>query len=208
MGLEDAAYWKRHYVTETDPDAIELRLTVAMPLLDAYVEGEADYVRRKRRVLDALQAQVALNTLDVPGRGMAGMCLSVLGTSAEDGDSGQVGRGNRVNGLISLQRPSPTEAAAGKNPLSHPGKVYTVLSHLLAQRVYQEVPGLREVSVWLCSQIGSPLDQPLLAAAQVALAPGVRLADVSQPVQDVIADGLIHIESFIEQLVAGRYSIV
>jgi S-adenosylmethionine synthetase len=78
----------------------DLRLTVAMPLLEAYVESEGDYIRRNRRMLEALQAQVdsncralrcvhvELNTLDVPGRGMAGLYLSVLGTSAEDGDSG------------------------------------------------------------------------------------------------------------------------
>ena len=46
--------------------------------------------------------------------GSEGVYLSLLGTSAEDADSGQVGRGNRVNGLISLNRPLGTEAAAGK----------------------------------------------------------------------------------------------
>jgi len=43
-----------------------------------------------------------------------------------------VGRGNRVNGVVSLNRPMSTEAAAGKNPGSHMGKIYTLLSHQIA----------------------------------------------------------------------------
>lgn len=196
-----------------------LHLTVAMPLLDAYVESEGDYFRRKGRAREALQAHldsvrqeircvhVSLNTLDAPGRGMAGMYLSVLGTSAEDRDSGQVGRGNRVNGLISLHRPSPAEAAAGKNPFSHPGKVYNLLAHVLAQRICEQVPSVREVYVWPCSQIGSPLDQPLVAAAQVGLAPGMRLARVAQPVREVIASGMANIQAFTEDVAEGKYPV-
>ena len=68
----------------------------------------------------------------------------LLGTSAEDADSGQVGRGNRVNGLISARTaPSAAEAAAGKNPVSHVGKIYNILSHRMAQQIYQEVMGIR-----------------------------------------------------------------
>jgi S-adenosylmethionine synthetase len=37
------------------------------------------------------------------------------------------------------------------------------------------VPGVREVYVWLCSQIGEPIDQPLIASAQLILEPGMEL---------------------------------
>lgn len=37
---------------------------------------------------------------------MGGMYLTVLGTLAEDADSGEVGLGNQVNGLIPMNRPS------------------------------------------------------------------------------------------------------
>ncbi|HLB01577.1 MAG TPA: methionine adenosyltransferase, partial [Nitrospiria bacterium] len=107
-----------------------LALTVSMPILDQYIESEADYFRRKKAVQEAItdhlknrletlkESTVSLNTLDRPGTGMAGIYLSVLGTSAEDGDSGEVGRGNQVNGIIPLNRPRSSEAAAGKNPVS------------------------------------------------------------------------------------------
>lgn len=148
----------------------ELDLTVACPLLSPLVESEGDYFRKKASVLKALKTfasdfpfkktVINLNTLDVRGRGVGGVYLSLLGTSAEDADSGQVGRGNRVNGVISLNRPMGTEAAAGKNPVSHVGKIYTVLSHRIAAEIYERVEGIKEVYVWLLSQIGSPIDEP------------------------------------------------
>lgn len=54
--------------------------------------------------------------------------LTVTGTSAEAGDDGEVGRGNRVNGLITLYRPMNMEAAAGKNPVTHVGKLYNIIT--------------------------------------------------------------------------------
>ena len=71
--------------------------------------------------------------------------LSLTGTSAEDADSGQVGRGNRANGLIAFSRPTGGEATAGKNPVAHAGKVYSVLSHRLARLIHARCPSLREV---------------------------------------------------------------
>ena len=100
------------------------------------------------------------------------MYLSVLGTSAEDADSGQVGRGNRVNGVISLNRPMGTEAAAGKNPVSHVGKIYNILTHKIANDIYQKTKGIKEVYIWMCSQIGQPIDQPKIISAQLILEKG------------------------------------
>lgn len=56
--------------------------------------------------------------------GYAKGILLVTGTSAEVGDDGQVGRGNRVNGIITPGRPVSLEAAVGRNPVSHVGKIY------------------------------------------------------------------------------------
>ena len=95
-----------------------------------------DFLRDMR---DLKKKGVHFNTLDEKGRGLGGVYLSLLGTSAEDADSGQVGRGNRVNGLISLNRPLGTEAAAGKNPVSHVGKIYNVLAHKIAKEIYEKV---------------------------------------------------------------------
>ena len=145
--------------------------------------------------------------LDRPERGTEGMYLTVLGTSAEGGDSGQVGRGNRVNGVISLNRPMGTEAAAGKNPVSHVGKIYTLLSHQIATHIQTAVEGVEEVYVWLCSQIGQPIDRPWVTSAQVVLAPGASLRDVEPAIQDIVHGEFADLPSFIERLTHGAFPV-
>ena len=170
------------------------------------------------RVRDAVEAFVAkqkygfdsvhvdINTLDAEERGEAGMYLTVLGTSAEGGDCGQVGRGNKVNGVIALNRPMSTEAAAGKNPIAHVGKIYTLLTHEIAGKILEDVPGISEVYVWLCSQIGKPIDQPLIASAQLILEPHVQISDVQDPVQALMDRELGEIYEFTKRLTRGAVS--
>jgi S-adenosylmethionine synthetase len=130
-----------------------------------------------------------------------------LGTSADSGDSGQVGRGNRVNGLISLNRPFCSEAAAGKNPVSHVGKIYNVLTFRVAQHVYQEVPELEEVYIWLLSEIGRPIDQPAIAAAQVVMAENSSLDKVKSKIEAVLEYELENIDKFCMELAQGKIPI-
>ncbi len=194
----------------------ELHLTIADPLMDRFVEGEAEYFRKKEELLEEIKAYVEerteldvsifLNTLDREGRGMGGIYLTVTGTSAEDADSGQVGRGNRVNGIIPLNRPVSSEAAAGKNPVSHVGKIYNVLSHRIANEIYTNVPDIKEVYVWLLSQIGEPIDMPKIAAAQVIMERG-SLEDVEKEVNEVIDDELANIQEFCMELAYGRIPV-
>jgi S-adenosylmethionine synthetase len=196
-----------------------LDLTVAMPLLDRYVESEGAYFRQKEEMRGALlsylrprlvtlqEITVSANALDRPGAGLAGMYLSVLGTSAEDADSGEVGRGNQVNGIIALNRPRGSEAAAGKNPVSHVGKIYSVLTHLLAEKIYREIPGLEQTVVWLCSRIGAPIDQPQVAAVQVTLKAGTKISDVAERARQIVRSELERMPEFCMELARGAYSI-
>ncbi len=196
-----------------------LTLTVALAFVDRYIADEEAYFQRKAAIQEHLQefverqahaldeVTVDINTLDEQGRGLGGMYLTVLGTSAEGGDGGQVGRGNRVNGVIAFNRPSTTEAAAGKNPVSHVGKIYNLLSHEIANRIYGEVEGIREVTIWLCSQIGHPIDRPLMAAAQLVPAEGTGVEDLRNPVTEVIDRELAGIHRFTERLIDGEFKV-
>jgi S-adenosylmethionine synthetase len=196
-----------------------LTLTIALAFVDHFIPNARTYVARKAEIAEDLtrfleadlreldRVDVCLNMLDHPERGLGGMYLTVLGTSAEGGDSGQVGRGNRVNGVISLNRPMSTEAAAGKNPVSHVGKIYTLLSHQMAQHIHTAVEGVAEVSVWLCSQIGQPVDRPWITAAQVILAPGASRTDVETPIRESIHADLAALPSFITQLTQGAFPV-
>jgi S-adenosylmethionine synthetase len=190
-------------------------LTIAMPLFAAAIESERAYFDRKDAILAALAARFqdlplalhwALNTLDARGRGADGTYLTVTGTSAEDGDSGQVGRGNRVGGLIAFARPASGEAAAGKNALTHAGKIYGVLSDHLARAIYARCPALREVYVNLMTSIGQPVDRPW-AGVQVILADGTRLADVEATIRAVVDEELAAFGAFRERLLSGEYRV-
>jgi S-adenosylmethionine synthetase len=195
-----------------------LDMTVAMPLIASHVRSEKEYFERKdviHRDINAFlerygafaKREVHFNTLDERGRGLGGIYLSLLGTSAEDADSGQVGRGNRVNGLISMNRPMGTEAAAGKNPVSHVGKIYNVLSHAIARKVYDEVEGLKEVYILLLSRIGTPIDKPQMVSAQVLTDGRIKLRDVSKKISAIIERELANISRFCIDLSRGKYRI-
>jgi len=195
-----------------------LNLTVAMAFVDRFVDSEKDYMRKKADIQADVQefanakgtfekVVVDLNNLDVEGRGVDGVYLTVLGTSADGADSGQVGRGNKVNGVISLNRPIGAEAAAGKNPVSHVGKIYSALSHQIARSVVEKVPEVAETCIWLLSQIGNPIDQPAIAAAQVVLNSGTSLDEVQGRITEVIDGELANIEDFCKQLTYGKISV-
>lgn len=195
----------------------ELSLTVAMPLLCEAIASEGVYFRKKAEIAQALRqalpsspglgrVNLVLNALDREGRGLGGMYLSLLGTSAEDADSGQVGRGNRVNGLIPLNRPVSGEAAAGKNPVSHIGKIYNVLSHRMADQIYQRVGGVREIYVWLVGQIGRPIDQPWVAV-QLIQASDAECERIRQESELVIDQELNRLADFCIELTEGKYPV-
>jgi len=195
-----------------------LDLTIAMAFVDRFVESEKDYFRKKADVLEEINrfvkekadfesVTVNLNTLDVKGRGIGGVYLTVLGTSADGADSGQVGRGNRVNGVIPLNRPLCSEAAAGKNPVSHVGKIYNLLTHRIAKSVYEQVAGIEEVYIWLLSQIGKPIDQPAIASAQVVMKSGNSFESVRKEIEEVMDSELKNIEKFCMDLAYGKIPI-
>jgi len=69
------------------------------------------------------------------------------------------------------------------------------------------MPGLREVYIWLCSQIGKPVDQPLIASAQLVLQHDAALADVQPAVESVIAHELAMMSDFTERLIRGEWTV-
>ena len=198
--------------------AKNLNITIAMAFVDRFVESEKDYFRKKAGLLEDIKTfvkekayfesvTVDLNTLDIKGRGIDGIYLTVLGTSADSADSGQVGRGNRVNGVIPLNRPVGSEAAAGKNPISHVGKIYNLLTHKIANSIYEQVHGIEEVYIWLLSQIGKPIDQPAIAAAQVVMKSGNSFEHIQKEIEEVVDSELENIEKFCMDLAYGKIPI-
>ena len=195
-----------------------LNLTVALAFVDRYVESEADYFRKKSEIYDAIGEfleknydfdgiDVGLNVLDAKGRGIGGLHLTVLGSSVDTGDSGQVGRGNNVVGVIPLNRPMSSEAAAGKNPVSHVGKIYNLLSYRIADRVCENVNGIKETYIWLVSSIGKPINEPSVCSAQVIPNDGVRLEELVPQIEEIFAYEFDHLDEFCNDLAQGKITI-
>ncbi len=108
--------------------------------------------------------EVYVNAADRPAEGI--FYLTVTGTSAESGDDGNTGRGNRANGLITPNRQMSLEATAGKNVRSHVGKLYNLVARRIAERIYEETGKADEVYVRILSQIGRPINRPLVISIQ------------------------------------------
>jgi len=222
--LNSKRFKRRHPESGEDIKVMGLRtgknldLTVAMPLICGAVRSERDYFEKKEELHADIQKfmgtfsgfsgiTVHLNTLDERERGLGGVYLSLLGTSAEDADSGQVGRGNRVNGLISMNRPMGTEAAAGKNPVSHVGKIYNVLAHKIARDLCEEIEGIREVYVLLLSRIGMPVNRPQMATAQVMLEQGRKIREINRAAEEIFEREFSALNLFCRDLSHGKYAV-
>ncbi len=200
-----------------------LELTIAIAFVDRHVDSEKHYFQRKKEMLQAVSefhrregyfdsVGITINNLDREGAGMEGIYLTVLGTSADSSDSGQVGRGNRVNQVISLMRPAGSEAAAGKNPVSHIGKIYNVMCFNLADEIYRNAGGgggeIEEVFVWMYNTIGHRADSPRAVVVQPVVGAGGRDGRVSPATEKeiirVVRDNLGRMDGLCSDLVSGK----
>ncbi len=184
----------------------EATITIAVPVLAASVHDRATYDDVIARVrVDALalvadvfggDTTVQVNQADTPDS----QYLTLTGTSAEAGDDGQVGRGNRFGGLITPYRPMSLEAAAGKNPAAHVGKTYHAFSEDISHRVVNETEA-GEVTVRMLSSIGHPVTEPQVVHVEVA--GSADEGDIEAIVKESLADWL----GVRDRLIAGEYEV-
>jgi len=193
----------------------EVVLTVACALVGRHVRDLADYRAKKARVRalarEAARAEgcppsdVEVNPAD--GETADAVYLTVTGLSAESGDDGQVGRGNRVNGLITPCRPMSLEAAAGKNPLTHVGKLYNVIAPRIAGAVVAELPGVEEASCLVVSRIGRPITEPQVFEVAVRLADPQALPTLAPRIASVARAELARLPALWREAIDGRLQV-
>jgi S-adenosylmethionine synthetase len=111
----------------------EVDVVLCVPQKCAHAPNRAAYLENKQVVLaecgrlakerlEDVPARFQLNVRDLPERDE--LYLTYTGSSIESGDEGVVGRGNRVNGMITPLRPmsvEPGPALAGIDPPRLPG---------------------------------------------------------------------------------------
>ncbi|MBP2144865.1 S-adenosylmethionine synthetase [Methanofollis sp. W23] len=214
----DTVYRPRHPEVGTDVkvmglrDGDEITLTLAVAMVDRYLSDIGEYAEAVEKLKESIQeiaprftgrtTRVHINTADDIASGS--VFLTVNGTSAEMGDDGSVGRGNRCNGLITPNRPMSMEATSGKNPINHIGKIYNLLATHLGTTCVAEVDGIEEIYIRLLSQIGHPIDQPLVASVQIIPQQGVDLTEVTPAVEAIIDTGLEDIAGVTEKVIRGE----
>ncbi len=192
-------------------------ITVANAIVSRFVRDKDEYMsvkeEIKEKVLDVASkiapnydVRVYVNSGDIPEEEV--FYLTVTGTSAEHGDDGATGRGNRVNGLITPMRPMSLEAAAGKNPVNHIGKIYNVVATELARLIYTKVPNVREVYVRLLGQIGRPIDDPLIADVSLLMERGVSVSsNVRAEIASLVDEYLSKLPQLTERFLAGAVQL-
>ena len=191
-----------------------IELTVACAFIDRYLTDIDDY-RQKKSHLAGLILQTAgsitdkaidvyVNTADDVDAGS--VYMTVTGTSAESGDDGEVGRGNRVNGLITPYRPMNMEAAAGKNPVTHVGKLYNIAAQQIAAVLVQELDEVDEAYCHLVSRIGAPIDQPRIIDIHLGFTEG-DLESMQATVDDIVYDKLARMDTIRQDLISGTISV-
>ncbi len=230
-GLEAAVYETCNYITSRLRDEYpvgedvkvmgcrvgnDIMLTVALPFIAYRVSDGAEYEEIKQAAQESIQVfaekitpdrkvRVMVNTADQAKRG--DYYLTVTGTSAEMGDDGEVGRGNRASGLITPMRTASLEAPCGKNPISHVGKVYNALALDTCRDVCNRVTDVKEVTMQVLSQIGHPIDQPLVCNALVRTRTGVLSEDTQRAIAAVIDEHLANISDVRTKIRTGAITL-
>ncbi len=197
-------------------DGDRINITVAVAFVGKNTPDKDHYLSVKEELRDTLEdfatqftdreVRYSINTGDIPEESV--YYLTVTGLSMENGDDGSVGRGNRVNGLITPYRPMSMEASAGKNPVTHVGKLYNILAFKIAEDIAKESGGdLREVHVRIVSQIGKPIDQPQVASIQVIPAKGANVHKYRSEFASIADQWLANIEKITMMLVNGEVNV-
>lgn len=151
----------------------DFSITICVPQIANYVKDINEYKNNIETIKKTIYRiiskhpiddfEVNLNTRD--DYNLGNIYLSAIGSSIESGDEGVVGRGNRINGIITPLRPMSIEGSCGKNPVYYVGKVYYVAANKLAKEIYKKF-GIHN-EVYLASQVGRELIDPWVTLVAV-----------------------------------------
>ncbi len=192
-----------------------ISLTIACAFVSKHVSGLSEYKELKTRMTEdimmeakkhtARSVEVAVNTGDNYKEDW--VYITVTGLSCEMGDDGSVGRGNRVNGLITPCRPMTMEAAAGKNPVNHVGKLYSVLAFDIAKDIVKQHACVKDCEVKLLSQIGIPIDHPKSADVRLTMNDGEKFENHRKAVAETVDSRLANITELTEKIINGKVRV-
>jgi len=144
----------------------QIQITACVPQISRFVPDLLSYSKNLKIIRDILlselstffnpdQIDLRINTKDDSEE--RNYYLTITGGSLS-GDIGVTGRGNRISGLITSNRPMSMEGASGKNPRYYAGIVYNLLSKHISEQLFLRYKCSNEIII--VSQNGSPLLSP------------------------------------------------
>jgi S-adenosylmethionine synthetase len=192
-----------------------VQLTIACATIGGFLSHIDDYFDEKTAIEGLMRnlalehgfPQCSVNVNMADDARLGAIYLTVTGTSAEAGDDGQVGRGNRANGLITPYRPMVLEAAAGKNPLTHVGKIYNVVAREIAEALVAEEPDITAAQCFLMGQIGAPVTEPALVHIKLATRDGTPVAQFQRRVVEIASAHLGRTSELVDDFIAGTIDV-
>lgn len=196
-------------------DEDNIMLTIAIAFVADKVNDMEQYIEYKKIVSKDIKefskeitdkdVEIFINNGDSIENG--DVYITKSGLSCEAGDDGSVGRGNRPNGLITPFRNMSLEAAAGKNPFNHVGKIYAVLANAIAADVINLYPDIETCNVSIVSQIGRPINDPKHMHINLKMKEGIKIDSVSRKVDQLGDEALSNIGFLTREILAGKHSL-
>lgn len=163
-----------------------IEITACVPLISKFVNDYRDYQDKLAIVNSDIEKiiqkhfpnnysiKIFLNTRD--SEQTNDLYMTLIGSAVESGDEGAVGRGNRSNGVIAFTRNMSMEAASGKNPIYHTGKLFTAIGNVIAKQIYEST-GL-ECTVFMTSRMGDAIIEPWSVAIKLYAQPSSHEREV------------------------------
>ncbi|MFI6056099.1 methionine adenosyltransferase [Streptomyces violascens] len=174
VALLTEAWFRREPWAGSDIKALVVRdkhaltVTVCVPAVAGHLNGSQEFADATRHTAGELTTQllkrlpgpvtVVCNTRNTATGPLSSQYFTVTGSAIDYGEDGLVGRGNARSGLITPGQQAGNEAAFGKNPAYHVGKVGGWLVDVASRRLAEHSGGPCRIAVmW---RNGSPYPQP------------------------------------------------
>lgn len=183
-------------------------ITMCIPQIANFVKNLSEYkvnLKMARKKVEEIIKKYSVNNFELnintrDDYGVRELYLTATGSSIESGDEGLVGRGNRINGIISPNKPMSMEGSCGKNPIYHIGKIYYLAANEIAKKIYKKF-GIKN-EVFIASQGGRYLLDPWII--MVNIQNNFHNKDV---IKKLVLEEIKKIQSLTPKIINGKFKL-
>ena len=99
------------------------------------------------------------------------------------------------------------EAVAGKNPVTHVGKIYNVIAREIAETLIAKEPDIAAAQCLLMGQIGTPVTEPALLHIKLATRDGAPVAQFERRADEIARSHLCRTSELVDDFIAGSIDV-